>query len=195
MTDIIAGVDEAGVCPIAGPVVAAAVILDPKHKVYKLKDSKILSVQQREILYKKITERALNYCVGIASVEEIDRLNIYHANMLAISRAIMGLTLKPTHVLIDGKNKPKIDYNMQTIVGGDRTVKIISAASIIAKVTRDRIMHDYHQQYPNYRFDKHKGYPTKEHQNYLHEFGVCPIHRRSFNRIKNRLAQGFSVAE
>jgi ribonuclease HII len=193
MTEIIAGVDEAGVCPIAGPVVAAAVIFNPEHKVYKLNDSKILSEKQREILYKKIIKRALNYSIGIATVEEIDRLNIFHATMLAIERAITGLTLRPSQVLIDGRAAPKIDYNMQTIVGGDRTVKIISAASIIAKVTRDRIMTEYHEQFPDYYFHKHKGYPTKEHQKRLEEFGVCPIHRRSFNRVKNRLEASLNI--
>ena len=161
MIEILAGVDEAGVCPIAGPVVAAAVIMNPEHQVYKLRDSKLLSAKQREILYQKITERALDFSVGIASVEEIDRLNIFHATMLAMERAIKGLSLKPSQVLIDGRSTPKIDFNMKAIVGGDRIVKIISAASIIAKVTRDKIMCDYHEQFPDYHFDKHKGYPTK----------------------------------
>jgi ribonuclease HII len=189
MSGIIAGVDEAGVCPIAGPVVAAAVILNPAHQVYKLRDSKLLSAKQRDILYDKITQRALAFSVGIASVEEIDRLNIFHATMLAMSRAIQGLSIKPECVLIDGRATPKIDYNMQAIVGGDRTVKIISAASIIAKVTRDRMMHAFHEQYPQYHFHKHKGYPTKEHQLLLEKFGVCEIHRRSFNRVKNRMGK------
>lgn len=189
MTEFIAGVDEAGVCPIAGPVVAAAVILNPLRKVYKLDDSKLLSPKIREILYKKITKHALDYSVGISTVEEIDRLNIFHATMLAIERAITGLKLKPSEVLIDGRAAPKIDYNMRTIVGGDRTVKIISAASIIAKVTRDKIMTEYHKEFPDYHFHKHKGYPTKEHQMRLQEFGVCPLHRRSFNRVKNRLSE------
>lgn len=189
MTEIIAGVDEAGMSPIAGPVVAAAVILNPKQMVYKLRDSKILSANQREILYDKIINRCLAFSVGIASVEEIDQLNIYHANMLAMERAIKGLVLAPDMILIDGKAAPKINFNMKTIVGGDKFIKCISAASIIAKVTRDRIMTEYHQQYPHYLFDKHKGYPTKEHQARLAEFGVCDIHRRSFARVRNRLAQ------
>lgn len=187
MTEIIAGVDEAGVCPIAGPVVAAAVILNPARKVYNLKDSKLLSAQQRDILYKKITERALAWSVGIVSVEDIDRLNIYHATMLAMERALRALNLTPTLTLIDGRALPKIDYTMQAIVGGDRLVKVISAASIIAKVTRDRIMLDHHTSFPEYRFDKHKGYPTKTHQEGLAQFGVSPIHRRSFNRVKIQL--------
>lgn len=187
MNKIIAGVDEAGVSPIAGPVVAAAVILNPQKRVYKLRDSKILSAKQREALYSKIQERALAVSVGIASVEEIDRLNIFHANMLAMERAIKGLVLTPTLILIDGRASPKIDLPTQTIVSGDQLVKSISAASIIAKVTRDQIMKDFHLKYPNYHFDKHKGYPTKEHQTCLLKFGVCPIHRRSFARVKQRL--------
>lgn len=187
MSVLIAGVDEAGVCPIAGPVVAAAVILDPKNQVYKLRDSKILSAAQREILYAKIRERALEVSVGIATVEEIDRLNIFHATMLAMERAIRGLRLQPEQILIDGRATPKIAFPMQAIVGGDTFVKAISAASIIAKVTRDRMMQDFHQQFPAYHFDKHKGYPTKLHQQSLQKFGVCSIHRRSFARVRNQL--------
>lgn len=184
MSEIIAGVDEAGVCPIAGPVVAAAVILNPKHRVYKLRDSKLLTAQQRESLYVKIKARALAVSVGIASVEEIGQLNIFHATMLAMQRAVQGLSLLPSLVLIDGRSKPKLDLLMQAIVGGDRTVKVISAASIIAKVTRDEMMKNFHHQYPNYNFHKHKGYPTKEHQKYLAQYGPCPIHRRSFAMVK-----------
>jgi ribonuclease HII len=187
MSEMMAGVDEAGVSPIAGPVVAAAVILNPNQKVYKLRDSKILSAKQRDILYDKITARALDFSVGIATVEEIDKLNIFHATMLAMERAIKGLKLQTSLVVIDGRATPKIDFKMQAIVGGDRKVKVISAASIIAKVTRDRMMAEYHSLYPDYHFHKHKGYPTKEHQRLLEQFGVCPIHRRSFARVKNRL--------
>lgn len=185
MIELIAGVDEAGVCPIAGPVVAAAVIMDPKHKVYKLRDSKLLSAEQRETLYPKIKERALAVSVGIASVAEIDKLNIFHATMLAMQRAILGLELQPTMILIDGRATPKVDLPMQAIVGGDRKVKVISAASIIAKVTRDAMMKEFHQQYPQYHFYKHKGYPTKEHQKYLAEFGPCPLHRQAFAAVRN----------
>lgn len=181
--------DEAGVSPIAGPVVAAAVILDPNNKIYKLRDSKLLSAEQREELYVKITSRALDVSVGIATVEEIDTLNIYHANMLAMERAIRGLSLTASIIFIDGNKTPKIDFPMKAIVGGDRLVKTISAASIIAKVTRDRIMRNFHQEFPQYNFAQHKGYPTKEHQKLLNEFGLCPIHRRSFNRVKIALTQ------
>lgn len=189
MNEIIAGVDEAGVSPLAGPVVAAAVILNPKQGIYKLRDSKILSASQREILYKKIKERALSVGVGIASVEEIDRLNIFHATMLAMQRAIKNLIMTPTLILIDGRACPKIDLPTKAIVGGDKTIKVISAASIIAKVTRDEIMKKFHDQFPNYQFDKHKGYPTKAHQACLATHGVCPIHRRSFAKVKQQLAE------
>lgn len=189
MTELIAGVDEAGVSPIAGPVVAAAVILNPKQGIYKLRDSKILTSDQRDLLYEKINTRALAVSVGIASVEEIDQLNIYHATMLAMQRAIIGLQITPSMVLIDGRGKPKIDLPFETIVDGDKLVKSISAASIIAKVTRDAMMKDFHQQYPVYNFHKHKGYPTKNHKQLLQEHGVCPIHRRSFAAVKARLAE------
>ena len=187
MNEIIAGVDEAGVSPLAGPVVAAAVILNPKHAVYKLRDSKILSANQREILYKKIQERALSVGVGIASVAEIDLLNIFHATMLAMERAIKALTITPSLILIDGRSIPKIDLAMKPIVEGDRLIKCISAASIIAKVTRDQMMRDYHNEFPAYHFDKHKGYPTKDHQRCLAKHGPCPIHRRSFARVRNHI--------
>jgi ribonuclease HII len=187
MIEIIAGVDEVGVSPIAGPVVAAAVILNPKHKVYKLRDSKILSREQREALYAKIIERALDYSIGVATVREIDRINIFHATMLAMERAIRGLSLSPHLILIDGRALPKIDFNMKAIVGGDKKVKVISAASIVAKVIRDRMMEDFHGDFPHYHFNNHKGYPTKEHQAKLQTHGVCPIHRRSYARVKDRL--------
>lgn len=184
---LIAGVDEAGVCPIAGPVVAAAVILNPAQKIYNLRDSKILTAEQRDILFEKIKCRSLAYSVGIASVDEIDTLNIYQANMLAMARAIKGLAFPPELILIDGKGMPKIEAPMKTIVKGDRLVKSISAASIIAKVTRDQIMKEFHETYPHYRFDKHKGYPTKEHQRLLADHGPCAIHRKSFARIRQYL--------
>lgn len=184
MNTIIAGVDEAGVGPIAGPVVAAAVILNPAKKIYKLRDSKILSPKQREVLYEKIMQEALSVGVGIASVKEIDNLNIFHANMLAMQRAVLNLKIKPELVLIDGRSKPSIDLPMQAIVGGDKTVKCISAASIIAKVTRDRLMDDYHEKLPEYCFDKHKGYSTKQHHELVCLHGISSIHRRSFSFVK-----------
>lgn len=188
MQEIIAGVDEAGVGPIAGPVVAAAVIFNPKQKIYKLNDSKLLTAKQRDILFDRIQQKAFAISVGIASVEEIDALNIYHATMLAMQRAIEGLGITPTLVLIDGKNKPKqLALPIKTIVKGDQTEKVISAASIIAKVTRDRLMNELHAQYPNYNFAKHKGYSTKEHQRLLIKHGICPIHRHSFSIVKNAI--------
>jgi ribonuclease HII len=189
LSTIVAGVDEAGVGPIAGPVIAAAVILNPAKKIYKLRDSKILSPKQREILYTRIIENALCTAVGISSLEEIDRLNIFHATMLAMQRAISNLKIIPSLVLIDGRSKPSIDLPVQTIVGGDRTVKCISAASIIAKVTRDRIMCDYHEKLPLYCFNKHKGYSTKQHQELVRIHGISPIHKYSFSFVKQFLTK------
>lgn len=187
MNTIIAGVDEAGVGPIAGPVVAAAVILNPAKKIYKLRDSKTLSSNQREILYKRIIENALCTGVGISSVEEIDNLNIFHATMLAMQRAIYNLKIQPELILIDGRSIPSVPLPMETIIGGDKTVKCISAASIIAKVTRDRIMNTYHEKLPLYCFDKHKGYSTQQHQELVKAHGISPIHRRSFSFVKQFL--------
>jgi ribonuclease HII len=187
MNEIIAGVDEAGVGPIAGPVVAAAVILNPAQIIYKLRDSKILTETQREVLYTRIYQNALAVSIGIATVEEIDTLNIFYATMLAMERAIINLSVVPTLILIDGKNSPKISLPTKTIVKGDQTEKPISAASIIAKVTRDRLMKNLHLEHPKYNFAKHKGYSTKEHQKLLHQFGPCPFHRRSFSIVKKFL--------
>jgi ribonuclease HII len=186
---MIAGVDEAGVGPLAGPVVAAAVILNPQQKIYKLNDSKLLSAKQREALYEKINQKALAVSIGIASVYEIELLNIFHATMLAMKRAINGLTLIPSLVLIDGRSKPEMDLPLKTIIQGDRLEKCISAASIIAKVTRDNIMKELHTQYPQYHFDKHKGYSTKEHQYLLTQHGPSVVHRRSFFRVKQLIEE------
>ncbi|MBA2710522.1 MAG: ribonuclease HII [Tatlockia sp.] len=192
---VVAGVDEAGVSPLAGPVVAAAVILDPDNRIYKLKDSKLLNPAQREHLFSRIYSKALAVSVGIASVEEIDRLNIYHATMLAMERAIRGLKLDSELILIDGMRKPKIQYPMKTIIRGDQLIKAISAASIIAKVTRDRIMTEYHHAFPLYNFAKHKGYPTKEHQILLQQYGVSPIHRQSFAMVRRQKPQNMPLLE
>lgn len=188
MSEIIAGVDEVGVGPIAGPVIACAVILNPQKSIYKLKDSKMLTATQREILYERIMEKALAVSIGRAEVEEIDQLNIYHATMLAMKRAITNLAMTPTMVLIDGRASPKLDLPIKTIVRGDQLEKAISAASIIAKVTRDREMKNLSLQFPEYHFEKHKGYSTKEHQRLLKEHGVSPIHRRSFTIVKEVLS-------
>lgn len=184
---MVAGVDEAGVGPIAGPVVAAAVILNPAKKIYKLRDSKILSPEWREKLYLKIIDNALCVATGIASVEEIDTLNIFHATLLAMQRAIINLKIPPGLILIDGRGKPSLNLPMETIIGGDKTVKCISAASIIAKVTRDRIMDNYHLQFPVYSFNQHKGYSTKLHQKLVTIHGISSIHRRSFSFVKRFL--------
>lgn len=184
MTDIIAGVDEVGVGPIAGPVIACAVILDPKKSIYKLKDSKMLTTVQREVLYKRIMKKALAVSIGRAEVEEIDRLNIFYATLLAMERAIRNLAITPSLILIDGRARPKLDLPIKTIIRGDQKEKVISAASIIAKVTRDREMQNLGLQFPNYQFEKHKGYSTRKHQMLLQQFGVSPIHRRSFSIVK-----------
>ena len=182
--NLIAGVDEVGVGPIAGPVVAAAVILDPNKAIYKLRDSKLLTAKQREALYVRIMKNALSVSVGMASVAEIDTLNIFHATMLAMQRAINNLSISPTLIQVDGRSKPSVNIPVEAIVGGDRTIKCISAASIIAKVTRDRMMTEYHGEFPNYYFDRHKGYSTKLHQELVIQHGICPIHRTSFSFIK-----------
>lgn len=187
MSKIIAGVDEVGVGPIAGPVIACAVILNPQKNIYKLKDSKMLTENQREILYQRIMEKALAVSIGRAEVEEIDLLNIYHATLLAMERAINNLSITPTMVLIDGRAYPNLELSMKTIIRGDQLEKSISAASIVAKVTRDREMKNLSLQFPEYNFDKHKGYSTKEHQTLLAKYGVSPIHRRSFKIVKEIL--------
>jgi ribonuclease HII len=177
---LMAGVDEAGRGPLAGPVVAAAVILDDARRINGLADSKVLTPLQREKLYDRIREKALCCSVGSASVEEIDTLNIFHATMLAMRRAVEGLRLKPAKVLVDGNRLPRLDVLSEAIVGGDAKVKAISAASIIAKVTRDRLLHELHEQFPLYGFAAHKGYSTPEHLEALRTHGPCIHHRRHF---------------
>lgn len=177
---LMAGVDEAGRGPLAGPVVAAAVILDDGKRILGLNDSKVLTALQRDKLYDKIREKALCCSVGSATVEEIDTLNIFHATMLAMRRAVEGLRLKPAKVLVDGNRLPKLDVLSEAIVGGDAKVKSISAASIIAKVTRDRLLAELHQEYPQYGFAAHKGYGTPEHLEALRLHGPCVHHRRHF---------------
>jgi len=183
-----AGVDEAGRGPLAGPVVAAAVILDDGKRILGLADSKVLTPQTRDRLYDKIREKALCCAVGSASVEEIDTLNIFHATMLAMKRAVEGLRLKPVKVLVDGNRLPQIDILSEAIVGGDAKVKSISAASIIAKVTRDRMLADLHQQFPQYGFAAHKGYGTPEHLEALRVHGPCVHHRRNFGPVAAQFA-------
>ncbi|WP_425505933.1 ribonuclease HII [Tepidicella baoligensis] len=184
---LIAGVDEAGRGPLAGPVVAAAVILDDAQPIAGLADSKKLSSARRDRLYDEIRAKALCCSVGQATVEEIDRLNVLQATMLAMRRAVAGLRLKPRLVLVDGNRLPVLDVRAEAIVGGDAKVQAISAASILAKVTRDRGLDDLHAQYPQYGFDQHKGYGTVQHLEALRRWGPCPEHRRSFAPVAEAL--------
>ena len=182
--DLIAGVDEAGRGPLAGPVVAAAVILDPMRPIAGLKDSKQLTEETREQLAPIIKERALDWSVAHATVEEIDELNILQATMLAMKRAVAGLTVRPNLVLVDGNRVPHLDIAVNAVVGGDETVAAISAASIIAKTTRDHWLMDLDRQYPEYGFAKHKGYGTAEHMAAIEKYGPLSVHRKSFGPIK-----------
>lgn len=184
MSELIAGVDEVGRGPLAGAVVAAAVILDPNNPIAGLTDSKKLTEKQREKLAIEIREKSLSWALGRAEVEEIDEINILWASMLAMKRAVESLAIQPSFVKIDGNRCPDMDYSMEAIVKGDLTVQEISAASIIAKVARDHEMQDMDIRYPGYGFAKHKGYPTKQHQASLVELGVSPIHRLSFKPVQ-----------
>lgn len=184
---LIAGVDEAGRGPLAGPVVAAAVILDDLRPIAGLADSKKLSAAKRERLYDEIRAKALCCSVAEASVEEIDRINILQATMLAMRRAVEGLRLKPAKVLVDGNRLPPLPMLAEAIVKGDSKVAAISAASILAKVTRDRWCAQYHAEFPAYGFEAHKGYGTAEHLAALREHGPCPQHRKSFAPVAESL--------
>lgn len=181
-----AGVDEAGRGPLAGPVVAAAVILDPRAPAIRgLNDSKLLSARVRERLCTEIRARAMCVCVAQASVEEIDELNILQATLLAMRRAVEGLPLIPHKVQVDGNQLPVLSVAAVTIVRGDATVRAISAASILAKVHRDRLCQQLHDEHPEYGFAEHKGYSTPQHLAALRAFGACPHHRRSFAPVRN----------
>ena len=181
---LIAGVDEAGRGPLAGPVVAAAVILDPGRRIIGLRDSKVLTALRRDTLHDRIREHALCCGVGIATVEEIDRLNILQATMLAMQRAVHALRLTPHKVMVDGNRLPVLPMLAEAIVDGDAKVRAISAASIIAKVTRDRMCAELHERHPHYGFDVHKGYPTPTHLEALRAHGPCEAHRRSFGPVR-----------
>jgi ribonuclease HII len=183
------GVDEAGRGPLAGPVVAAAVILDPAHPIAGLDDSKVLSAKKREALFVEIRAHALAYCVASASVDEIDTLNILQATMLAMQRAVQGLTIIPALAQIDGNRCPVLAIPAQAIIGGDALVPAISAASILAKVTRDRWLLELHEQHPEYGFDAHAGYGTARHLAALHAHGPCAHHRRSFAPVREAWAR------
>lgn len=183
----VVGVDEAGRGPLAGPVVAAAVVLDPLTPILQLKDSKKLSPKRREFLFEQIKEKAIAFAFGRATVQEIEQLNISQATLLAMQRAVLNLSITPTQVLIDGNQAPNLPYDVETIVKGDQTVATISAASILAKVLRDREMLEYHTQYPDYGFKQHKGYATKQHILALKKLGATPLHRKNFMPVKNIL--------
>ena len=181
---LIAGVDEAGRGPLAGPVVAAAVILDERHPVRGLGDSKTISPRRREKLFDEIRAKALACCIAEASVEEIDRLNILQATLLAMRRAVEGLRLLPQRVLVDGNRLPLLAMPAAAIVRGDAKVPAISAASILAKVYRDRLCLALHLDYPDYGFASHKGYPTAAHLAALRKYGACAVHRRSYAPVR-----------
>lgn len=186
---LVAGVDEVGRGPLAGPVVTAAVILDSRHVINSLDDSKRLTEKKRQQLDQEIRSHALSFSIGRAEVEEIDELNILQATMLAMQRAVAGLDVKPGKILVDGNRVPLFPCQAEAIIGGDGLVSEISAASIIAKVYRDNLMTELHQQYPLYGFDSNKGYPTRKHRQALMEHGVTPCHRRSFAPVRNAMSR------
>lgn len=184
----VAGVDEVGRGPLAGDVVAAAVILPDDHGIEGLADSKKLTERKREILFDQIKASAICWSVARASVEEIDRLNILQASLLAMKRAVDGLTVRPSFVQVDGNKLPNWEYDAECVVGGDALLENISAASILAKVVRDREMVEFDHAYPGYGFAKHKGYPTKQHITALQSLGVTKIHRRSYAPVQKALS-------
>ncbi|WP_454764071.1 ribonuclease HII [Cupriavidus campinensis] len=187
------GVDEAGRGPLAGPVYAAAVVLNPERQIRGLADSKVLTAEKREVLFERICERAIGWHIASASVEEIDSLNILHASMLAMQRAVAGLAASgvlPDLVQVDGNRCPQVPFPVEAIVKGDAKVRAISAASILAKVARDRVLHALHLEYPQYGFDSHVGYPTPQHLAALERFGATPHHRRSFAPVRVVLERG-----
>jgi len=185
--EIICGVDEAGRGPLAGPVVAAAVILDKKRRINGLNDSKQLTEERRDILAIRIRERAIAWGIGVATVEEIDTVNIRQANFLAMRRAFDQLGVRPTHVLVDGNDPPPIPCRITCIIGGDALETCISAASILAKTHRDSIMVEMCARYPGYGFSQHKGYSVAAHLDALKRLGPSPIHRRSFRPVREAL--------
>lgn len=183
----IAGVDEVGRGPLAGPVVTAAVILDPENPIEGLADSKKLSEKRREMLTEEIKAKAIAWAIGRSEVEEIDQTNILQATMEAMQRAVQILTIKPDFVLIDGNRKPLLPYPMEAVIKGDERVAEISAASILAKTTRDKEMIALDKQFPGYGFASHKGYPTKQHIQALQVLGITEMHRRSFAPVRRLL--------
>jgi ribonuclease HII len=183
----VAGIDEAGRGPLAGPVVVAAVMLPQAHALQGLDDSKRLSARVRETLFPRIQQTAISWAIEIVEVEEIDRINILRATFKGMQRAVARLEPSPTLTLVDGNRAPELEGEVHTLVEGDHWVPAISAASILAKVTRDQLMADWHREFPNYGFDRHKGYPTPEHLKLLKLHGPCPIHRRSFGPVRDLL--------
>lgn len=186
---LFAGCDEVGRGPLAGDVVAAAVILDPENPIAGLDDSKKLTEKKREQLFIEIQQKAKSWSIARASVAEIDKINILQASLLAMTRAVQGLTLQPEHVLVDGNKLPKWNYTAEAVVKGDSRVAAISAASILAKVTRDREMVALDKTYPGYGFADHKGYPTKVHMDALDKLGITPIHRTSYAPVRAKIEQ------
>ncbi len=184
---LVCGVDEAGRGPLAGPVVAAAVILDPAHPVDGLNDSKKLSDKKRQVLAGLIRKNALAWAVAEASVEEIDRLNILQASLLAMQRAVAALAVTPLRALVDGNRCPHLPMPVEAIVQGDGKIASIAAASILAKTVRDAGMLELHARYPDYGFDRHMGYPTAVHLAALQKFGISPVHRKSFGPVARQL--------
>ena len=185
---LVCGIDEAGRGPLAGPVVAAAVILDSARPIPGLNDSKKLSEKKRVALAELIRERAIAWAVAEASVEEIDRINILQASLLAMQRAVAGLAVRPISALIDGNRCPQLDIPAEAIIQGDGKIASIAAASILAKTVRDAGMRVLHAQYPQYGFDRHMGYPTAAHFKALEEHGASPVHRRSFGPVAKQLS-------
>ncbi len=183
----VAGVDEAGMAPLAGPVVAAAVILPRSYKLRGIDDSKVLDAETRERMAGELKRDAVAWAVGVAEVEEIDRLNIYHAGLLALRRALLALSPSPSFVLVDARRIPECPVPQKGIIHGDALSLTIAAASIIAKTTRDAHMADLDARYPGYGFATHKGYPTPQHEAALRALGACPVHRRSFAPVRQAL--------
>ena len=187
---LVAGVDEAGRGPLAGPVVIAAVILPADHCLQGLDDSKRLNAARRNTLFPQIREQAISHAIIVMDVAEIERLNILRATLSGMRQAVLALNPAPELTLVDGNRAPELDGKVKTIIGGDHWVPAISAASILAKVTRDEIMMQWHQEYPDYGFDHNKGYPTPQHLKVLRERGPCPIHRKTFAPVRDALSPG-----
>lgn len=187
MFELVAGLDEAGRGSLAGPVVAAAIVLSPKKPINGLVDSKRLSAKKRLFLYKEIKRKAIAWGIGQAAAAEIDAMNIHQATLLAMQRAYIAMRFKVKHVLVDGLHCPKLSINCTAIVKGDATIPVISAASIVAKVTRDAEMERHHKTLPQYQFNQHKGYPTAQHIAALREFGACILHRKSYKPVKETM--------